>query len=91
MTELEETGADPAAAGYRRRIRDRYRDRSAERAAAEQQLAELDTQTAAADDPALLDTIPAPLASSPPRRPRSAKPSTPPWTSRSCTGRTRTR
>jgi hypothetical protein len=36
MTELEETGADPAAAEYRQRIRDRYR----ERAAAEQQLAE---------------------------------------------------
>ena len=58
MTELEETGADPAAAEYRQRIRDRYRDRAAERAAAEQQLAELETQTAAADDPALLAAIP---------------------------------
>jgi hypothetical protein len=58
MTELEETGADPAAADYRQRIRARYRDRAAERAAAEQQLAELDTQTAAADDPTLLDAIP---------------------------------
>jgi len=57
MTELEETGADPAAACYRQRIRDRYRERAAERAAAEQQLAELDTQTAA-DDPALLAAIP---------------------------------
>ena len=54
MTELEETGADPAAADYRQRIRSRYR----ERADAEQQLAELDTRTAAADDPALLDAIP---------------------------------
>ena len=58
MTELEETGADPAAAEYRQRIRDRYRDRAAERAAAEQQLAELETQTAAADDPALLAAVP---------------------------------
>ena len=58
MTELEETGTDPAAAEYRQRIRDRYRDRAAERATAEQQLAELDTQTAAADDPALLAAIP---------------------------------
>ena len=58
MTELEETGADPAAAEYRQRIRDRYRDRAAERTAAEQQLAGLDTLTAAADDPALLAAIP---------------------------------
>jgi hypothetical protein len=58
MTELEETGADPAAAEYRQRIRTRYRDRAAERTAAEQQLAELDIQTAAADDPALLDAVP---------------------------------
>ncbi|MGH3268018.1 MAG: hypothetical protein ACRDN1_02955 [Trebonia sp.] len=58
MTELEETGADPAAAEYRQRIRARYRERAAERAAAEQQLAELETQTAAADVPALLDAIP---------------------------------
>ena len=58
MTELEETGADPDAADYRQRIRARYRERAAERAAAEQQLAELDTQTAAADDPALLAAIP---------------------------------
>jgi hypothetical protein len=54
MTELEETRADPAAAEYRQRIR----DRAAERATCEQQLAELDTQTAAADDPALLAAIP---------------------------------
>jgi DNA invertase Pin-like site-specific DNA recombinase len=58
MTELEETGADPAAADYRQRIRSRYRDRAAERTAAEQQLTELETQTAAADDPALLDAVP---------------------------------
>ena len=59
MTELEETGADPAAAAeYRQRIPTRYRDRAAERATCEQQLTELDTQTAAADDPALLDAIP---------------------------------
>jgi len=88
MTELEETGADPAAAGYRQRIRDRYRERAAERAAAEQQLAELDTQTAA-DDPWPPSRVPP--AGSPPPRPRSAKPCTPPWTSRSCTGPTRTR
>ncbi len=58
MAELEETGGDPAAAEYRQRIRARYRERSAERTAAEQQLAELETQTAAADDPSLLDAIP---------------------------------
>ena len=58
MTELEETGADPAAAEYRQRIRTRYRERAAERAAAEQQLTELETQTATADDPALLAAIP---------------------------------
>lgn len=58
MLELEETGADPAAAGYRQRIRSRYRDRAAERAAAEQHLTELEAQTAAADDLALLEAIP---------------------------------
>jgi len=58
MTELEETGADPTAADYRQRIRTRYRERAAERTAAEQQLTELETQTAAEDDPALLDAIP---------------------------------
>ena len=58
MTELEETGADPAAAEYRQRIRTCYRDRAAERTAAERQLAEMETQTATADDPALLDAVP---------------------------------
>ena len=58
MTELEETGADPAAAEYRQLFRYCYRDRAAERTAAEQQLAELDIQTAAADDPALLNAVP---------------------------------
>jgi hypothetical protein len=58
MTELEETGADPSAAEYRQRIRTRYRDRTAERATAEQQLTELETQADAADDPALLNAVP---------------------------------
>jgi hypothetical protein len=58
VTELEETGADPAAGEYRQRIRSRFRDRAAERTTAEQQLAELETQTATADDPALLDAGP---------------------------------
>jgi hypothetical protein len=93
MTELEEAGdgTRPAAAEYRQRIRARYRDRAAERAAAEQQLTELETQTAAADDPRSWPPSRVPPASSPPPCPRSARLSTPPWTCRSCTGRTRTR
>lgn len=91
MTELEETGADPAAAEYRQRIRSRYRDRAAERATCEQQLTELETQPPPPTTPPCWPPSPAPPASSSPPRPRSAKPSTPPWTSRSCTGRTRTR
>jgi hypothetical protein len=59
--------------------------------AAEQQLTELETQTAAADDPRSWPPSRVPPASSPPPCPRSARLSTPPWTCRSCTGRTRTR
>lgn len=92
MTELEEAGdGTRPAAEYRQRIRARYRDRAAERAAAEQQLTELETQTAAADDPRSWPPSRVPPASSPPPCPRSARLSTPPWTCRSCTGRTRTR
>jgi hypothetical protein len=60
-------------------------------AAAEQQLTELETQTAAADDPRSWPPSRVPPASSPSPCPRSARLSTPPWTCRSCTGRTRTR
>ena len=92
MTELEETGADPAAAEYRQRIRDplpRPRRRARRRRAAARRTGNPDRRR----------RRPRPAGRHPPRRRQvhhrparaSAKPSTPPWTSRSSTGRTRTR
>ena len=91
MTELEETGADPAAAEYRQRIRTAT--------ATAPPNAPPPSGGFAGWKPSRRRRRPRPAGRHPPRRRQvhhrpargSAKPSTPPWTSRSCTGRTRTR
>ena len=91
MTELEETGADPAAAEYRQRIRTATATAPPSAPPPSSSWPSWIPRPPPPTTPPCWPPSPARPASSPPPRPRSAKPFTPPWTSRSCTGRTRTR